>query len=324
MRISGLPTFVVLFIATFSYAQTTTQSTTPSSPPQSNAPATQNQAQPCNCPCANQAANPSQNSTDMAHPADSNAASQNLGIGSNTQANPTNNAQSPTAPAPLPQTSSEPVPQPSSNTQESPALGTRQPPPTRIPMSRTAPVGAEVDATLDTPLSSKTSQVGQAFTATLAQPLRNNNGEVLIPIGSKVRGQVGSVEAGKTLPSIRGKGQLTLRFTDVVLSDGTSVPLVASLLGVTESKGGKQTASTSEEGTITGKNSGTTAAKDVGIGAGIGTVAGLIFGGALKGLAIGVLAGGGYVLANGGKDVELPADTGLRIRLDQNLTIPAR
>jgi hypothetical protein len=58
-------------------------------------------------------------------------------------------------------------------------------------------------------------------------------------------------------------------------------------------------------------------AKDVGIGAGIGTVAGLIFGGPLKGLAVGALAGGGYVLATKGKDVELPAQTGLVIRLDQ-------
>jgi hypothetical protein len=59
------------------------------------------------------------------------------------------------------------------------------------------------------------------------------------------------------------------------------------------------------------------AVKDVGIGAGIGTVAGLIFGGPLKGLAIGALAGGGYVLATKGKEVNLPAQTGMVIRLDQ-------
>jgi hypothetical protein len=62
-------------------------------------------------------------------------------------------------------------------------------------------------------------------------------------------------------------------------------------------------------------------AKDVGIGAGVGTVAGLIFGAPLKGLAIGALAGGGYVLATKGKDVQLPAQTGMVIRLDQPLSI---
>ncbi len=190
-------------------------------------------------------------------------------------------------------------------------------------MARTIPVGAEVNATLDTPLSSKTSQIDQPFTATLTQALRNGNGEVLVPIGTKVRGKVGSVQAGKTLPSVRGKGQLTLRFTDIELSNGTTVPIQASLLGVSDAKGGKQSANTNEEGQVTGKNTGTNTAKDVGIGAGIGTVAGLIFGGALKGLAIGAIAGGGYVLANGGKDVELPANTGLRLRLDQMVTLPA-
>ena len=60
-------------------------------------------------------------------------------------------------------------------------------------------------------------------------------------------------------------------------------------------------------------------AKDVGIGAGIGTVAGLLFGGPLKGLAIGALAGGGYVLATKGKEVNLPAQTGMVIKLDQPL-----
>ena len=189
-------------------------------------------------------------------------------------------------------------------------------------MARTVPVGAEVDATLDTYLSSKNSQVGQPFTATLTQPLRNMDGNVLVPIGSKVRGQVATVESGKTLPSIRGKGQLTLRFTDLVLPNGTSVPLTASLLGVHDTNGRKPTANTSEEGQVTGKTTGTNTAKDVGIGAGLGTVAGLIFGSALKGLAIGAIAGGGYVLANGGKDVELPVDTGLRLRIDQMVTFP--
>jgi len=51
-------------------------------------------------------------------------------------------------------------------------------------------------------------------------------------------------------------------------------------------------------------------------------VAGLIFGGALKGLAIGAIAGGGYVLATQGKDVDIPAQSGMKLRLDQPLSIP--
>jgi hypothetical protein len=39
-----------------------------------------------------------------------------------------------------------------------------------------------------------------------------------------------------------------------------------------------------------------------------------------KGLAIGALAGGGYILATNGKDVNLPAQTGMVIRLDQSIS----
>ena len=67
-----------------------------------------------------------------------------------------------------------------------------------------------------------------------------------------------------------------------------------------------------------------TAAKGAGVGAGIGTIAGLIFGGPLKGLAIGAIAGGGYILATRGKDVELPENTGIKIRLDQAVTVADR
>jgi hypothetical protein len=81
--------------------------------------------------------------------------------------------------------------------------------------------------------------------------------------------------------------------------------------------------SAGSEGEVQSGNTGKRTAKDVGIGAGVGTVAGLIFGSALKGLAIGALAGGGYVLATNGKDVELPAQTGMVLRLDHNLSVPA-
>jgi hypothetical protein len=46
----------------------------------------------------------------------------------------------------------------------------------------------------------------------------------------------------------------------------------------------------------------------------------LIFGSPLKGLAIGALSGGGYILATKGKDVNLPAQTGMVIRLDQTVS----
>ena len=143
---------------------------------------------------------------------------------------------------------------------------------------------------------------------------------MVIPPGARVEGEVSESEQGKTVPALRGKGTLNLRFRDLVLPNGQTVPLVASLVSV-NSTNGKNRRKADNEGQIESGTQGKTVAKDVGIGAGVGTIAGLIFGGPLKGLAIGALAGGGYVLATNAKDVNLPAQTGLVIRLDQPLSV---
>lgn len=202
-----------------------------------------------------------------------------------------------------------------------PVLSRRQPSPTTIPMARTVPVNTQFKVTLDRTLSSKISHPGDTFTVTLTEPLRNRQGDELVAAGTRINGVVQDAESGKIFASMRGKGKLSLRFQDLQLANGQTLPIQATLLGVSEIKG-KGKVSTNDEGEVTGGTTGTTTVKDIGIGAGVGTIAGLIFGGALKGLAIGAIAGGGYVLANAGKEVELPAQTGLNLRLDQLLTVP--
>ena len=191
---------------------------------------------------------------------------------------------------------------------------------TMTPGTHSIAAGTEIHAVLDTPLSTKTSNVGDRFTATVNDPVMGNDGSTAIPAGSKISGEVVQADQGKMLPSLRGKGSLNLRFDQVMLPSGKSFPLHATLQSVTDTKG-KQTASANSEGQVQGGMKGTTAAKDVGIGAGVGTLAGLIFGSALKGLAVGAIAGGGYVLATQGKDVNIPAQSGLVLKLDQPLTV---
>lgn len=178
------------------------------------------------------------------------------------------------------------------------------------------PAGTEIDATLQDALSSKSAKTGDTFTAVVAQPVRASNGEIAIPAGTVINGEVTESEQGKTLPMVRGKGRLAFRFRDMTLPSHQSFPVEATLVSVHDKKA-------NDEGEVTSSTGGKTVAKDVGIGAGLGTVAGLIFGSALKGLAIGAIAGGGYVLATQGKDVEIPAQSGMKLKLDQSLSIPA-
>lgn len=60
----------------------------------------------------------------------------------------------------------------------------------------------------------------------------------------------------------------------------------------------------------------------LGVGAGLGTILGAVIGGK-KGAVIGaVLGGSGAILATEGKEVELPAGTILKVRLDRELNFP--
>lgn len=178
------------------------------------------------------------------------------------------------------------------------------------------PANTEMRATLDTPLSSRTSKPGDRFTATVSQPVQGRN-EVAIPAGTRVEGEVSEAEQDKAIPALRGKGTLNLRFRDLVLPNGQTIPLVASLVSVNRTNG-RGTQKADNEGQMESGTQGKSVAKDVGVGAG---AAGPIFGAPLTGLAIGALSGGGYVLARNGKDVTLPAQTGMVIRLDQPLNV---
>jgi hypothetical protein len=175
--------------------------------------------------------------------------------------------------------------------------------------------GTEIRATLDTPLSTRTSKPGDRFTATIAEPARGSS-DVVIPTGARVEGEVAEADDSKTIAALKDKNALSLRFRDVVLPDGQTLPLTATLISVNNTNGAN-TKKTDEESRLPQGAGGPDVAKSAGSGAGAA------FGVPLKGLAIGTLAGGGYVLSIKGKEVNLPAQTGMVIRLDQPVTATA-
>jgi hypothetical protein len=173
--------------------------------------------------------------------------------------------------------------------------------------------GTEIHAALDTPLSSKTSKPGDRFTATVSDPVRATNGAIVIPEGARVEGEVAESEDEKTLTALKDKPKLSLRLRDVVLPTGQTLPLTATLVSVHQT-GGKNPQKVTEhqiESSRNGKDSNSIGAD---------TPPARSFGGPIKGLAIGALSGGGYVVTTNGKDVHLPAQAGMLIRVDQPLS----
>ena len=162
----------------------------------------------------------------------------------------------------------------------------------------TIPSGTEIDVRLETALSSKTNQVEDRFDGTTVVDLRQN-GRVVIPAGSRVRGVITAVhEAGR----VDRKGSLSLSFDEITIN-GRTHPIRGSVTEALESGGYKDDAGR------------------IGTGAAVGGIIGGILGG-LKGAVAGILiGGGGVVAATEGKDVELAPGTVLRMRLDEPLSV---
>lgn len=160
------------------------------------------------------------------------------------------------------------------------------------------PVGQELDVRLQTPLSSETSTVEQRFEATTAVDLLQD-GRVLVPAGSVVRGVVSDVKRPGRIDRV---GSLTLSF-DRMTVRGREYTIRGMATQVFESGGIRE-----EVGTA-------------GAGAGVGGVIGGLIGG-LRGAVLGAVIGaGGAIAATEGKDIHLPAGSIIRIRLDSALNV---
>ena len=160
------------------------------------------------------------------------------------------------------------------------------------------PAGQELDVRLQSTLSSETAKVEQRFDATTAADL-TQNGRVLVPAGAVVHGVVSDVKpAGR----IERSGSITLSF-DRMTVNGRDYPIRGMATQIFQSGGIREEAGTA------------------GAGAGIGGVVGGILGG-VKGAILGAVIGaGGAIAAPDGKDVELPAGSIIRMRLDSDVNV---
>ena len=180
-----------------------------------------------------------------------------------------------------------------------PSAGPSTPGRSSAPTTRMdVPVGTELDVRLQRSLSSATAAVEDRFEATTVVDLKDGD-RLIVPAGSAMRGVVSSVTKTSRLER---RGSLTLAFDQVTMG-GRSYPIRATVTQALESEG------------IRGE------AGKIGAGAGVGMIIGGILGG-FKGALAGILiGGGGTIAATEGKDVELPAGTVLRVRLDSGVNL---
>jgi type IV secretory pathway VirB10-like protein len=159
-------------------------------------------------------------------------------------------------------------------------------------------IGLEVE----TPVSSERAQVEDEVVARVTRDVKVGD-RVAIPSGARAYGEVTLVERGGKM---RDRARLGIRFTSIVLADGSRVPIdTETIMREGEAPGGKSAAK-------------------IGGGAIGGAIIGGILGGG-KGAIIGGTAGAGAgtaaVLAGGRSAATLPAGAPITVRLLKPATV---
>jgi hypothetical protein len=184
--------------------------------------------------------------------------------------------------------------------------------------------GTQIRLTLANGLSTRVAHDGDPFTAIVAEPVFSGN-RLLLPAGAKIHGSVRSVESPKWFSMVRGGAAMNVNFNSVEIQSRI-FPIRLSILsiydGTPEASKKRKDVKMVEGVVIEEKQDVKKDVEDVAIGTSGGSVVGLIFSRVVRGTVIGLVGSGAYIAARKGKDVELPAQTGMIVRLDSPLSLP--
>jgi hypothetical protein len=185
--------------------------------------------------------------------------------------------------------------------------------------------GTQVRVMLSNGLSTSVAHNGDPFTATVAEPVFMGN-QIILPAGAKVHGTVTSVQRPKWMSMFRGGASMNLVFSSVEVQSRL-FPARMSILSIyapgSDLAKQRKDVSTVEGVVVQERHDLKTDAEDIAIGTAGGSVAGVVFSRVLRGTLIGLIGGSAYVVAKKGKDVELPAQTGMLVRMDSSVSVPS-
>ncbi len=208
--------------------------------------------------------------------------------------------------APAPEAEPE-IAAPAPEAEESEEIRAEEP----LPEPRFEPItveaGTAFSVELQERLSSESSRPGETFRARITSDVRQD-GRVVIPAGSEV---VGEVTEAVPLRKVGGRAKLAVRFTDLVLPSGSSVPIDASFVGQGRSETGRDAA------TIGGSAAG-------------GAILGRVLGkgnrskGAVIGAILGAVVGTAVASRTPGEEVTIDQGSVVDLKLDRSVEIRPR
>lgn len=184
--------------------------------------------------------------------------------------------------------------------------------------------GTQVRLSLVNGISTGVAHNGDPFTAVVMEPVFSGN-QLVLPAGAKIHGTITGVTRPRFFSMFRGGASMNLVFNSIEV-ESRLFPARMSIL--TLYNGGTDTGKQRKdvktiEGEVVQEDRGIkNDVVDVAIGTAGGSTAGLIFSHVVRGTLIGLVGSGAYIAAKKGKDVELPAQTGMLVRMDSSVAIP--
>ncbi|HEV7511265.1 MAG TPA: hypothetical protein VGO27_06180 [Candidatus Acidoferrum sp.] len=197
--------------------------------------------------------------------------------------------------------------------------------PASYPEPQKVAAGTEVRLHIINEMGTAASRNGDAFVAVVSEPVFAGN-TLLIPAGTRVHGTIGTVEPARRFSIFRGQAYMDLTFRSLEI-DSRLIPVHMSILDVVRPGGDREAPRRHDlridEGQIIEQKHDYRG--DVlggSIGAGGGALVGLIFSNVARGFGIGLAGSAVYIVARKGKEVNLPAGTGMLVSIDNAVTLP--
>ena len=186
--------------------------------------------------------------------------------------------------------------------------------------------GTQIHLQLLTDISTDAARDGDPFMAIVTESVATGD-QLVLPAGTRVNGIITTINKARRFSIFRGEAYLNLSFRSVEV-DSRLIPVQMSLLAIEkpsrEGEGRKRKDVKITEGQVVEEKhdiKGDVVAGTIGTGG--GTLIGAVFSHAVRGFGLGLAGSAVYVVARKGKEVDLPAKSGMLVRMDSTITVPS-
>jgi hypothetical protein len=186
--------------------------------------------------------------------------------------------------------------------------------------------GTQIHLTLLNNISTSASRDGDPFVAIVAEPVYLDT-QLLIPAGARINGVIGTVAPARRFSIIRGEAYMDLNFRSMEI-DSRVIPIHMSIItiekpGDVADEKPRKDMKIEEGGVVQEKHDYKGDVLAATIGTGGASLVGAVFSHVVRGFGIGLAGSAVYVVSRKGKDVVIPARSGIVVRMDNTINVPA-